>query len=90
MHVTEFLVAVAQAGFLYGMELHAGKFQLLQVQTCSKIHSVGGHPVPVTDHLSYLGSTLASDGRATAELSRRIGITKVISRRLIKSGDIRH
>jgi hypothetical protein len=76
VHVTEFLAALAQAGSLYGMEPHAGKFQLLQVQTNSKIHSVGGHPVPVTDHLSYLGSTLASDGRATAELSRRIGMAK--------------
>jgi len=75
-HVTEFLSAVAQAGALYGMELHAGKFQLLQVQTSSKIHSVDGSPVPVTDHLSYLGSTLASDGRAAAELSRRIGMAK--------------
>jgi len=75
-HVTEFLSAVAQAGSLYGLELHAGKFQLLQVHTTSKIHSVDGCEVPTTDHLSYLGSNLACDGRATAELSRRIGMAK--------------
>ena len=35
-----------------------------------------------TDHLTYLGSTLASDGRATAELSRRIGMAKADFRTL--------
>ena len=75
-HVTEFLAAVAQAGSLYGPGLHARKFQLLQVHTTSEIYSVGGPEVRTSDHLSYLGSNLTCDGRATAELSRRIGMAK--------------
>ena len=75
---------MAQAGSLYGLELHAGKFQLLQVQTSSTIHSAAGCQVPSTDHLTYLGSTLASDGRATAELSRRIGMAKADFKTLVR------
>ena len=69
-HVTDFLAAVAQAGSRYGLELHAGKFQLLQVQTNSKIKSLDGSQVATTDHLMYLGSTLASSAVALPSLAK--------------------
>ena len=48
-HLQEFLSEVANAGSLYGMELHWDKFQLLQVQ-CQASISTPAHERIVCSH----------------------------------------
>lgn len=83
-YVAEFLRAVAAAGRVYGLELHEDKFQLLQVNCSQRILNTNLHPIVATTSLTYLGASLASDGRVGSELSRRIGAAKGDFRNLCK------
>ena len=67
------LMAVAEAGADYGMELHWGKFQLLQIRGTYSIDTPDGSRIAPCDKMIYLGTTLASDGNITGELTRRLG-----------------
>lgn len=71
-----FLLAVEASGKQYGLELHSGKFQLLQVQTTDAIVNANEQHILSSPSLVYLGSSLAADGRVGSELNRRIGIAK--------------
>lgn len=75
-HLEEFLRAVAAAGKKYSLELHEGKFQLLQVGGGYNVRNASGQTIDTTRSLSYLGASLASDGRVGSELSRHIGSAK--------------
>jgi len=75
-HITEFLAAIAEVAAKYGLELHMGKLQLLQVGCQNSIYAPNGEKVKSTPQLVYLGSSLASDGRVNSELCRRIGVAK--------------
>jgi len=81
-HMEEFLRAVALAGKNYGLELHEGKFQLLQVQCSYTVRNASGTRIESASNLAYLGATLAADGYASSELSRRIGAAKADFRSL--------
>ena len=61
-HVTEFLAAVAKSGHQYGLELHYGKFQLLQVGNNGVVHTPSGEVVPAGSELTYLGTVIAERG----------------------------
>ena len=75
-HLHTFLTAVEAAGKSFGLELHSGKFQLLQIRTNEPVINTDGIPISAVSSLGYLGASLASDGRVGSELYRRIGIAK--------------
>ena len=75
-HVEEFLRAVSGAGRAYGLELHEGKFQLLQVTCSERVQDSSGHAISNASKMTYLGAILAADGRMGSELSRPIGMAK--------------
>ena len=72
----EFLAKVADAGALYGMELHWGKFQLLEVQCHASISTPAGERIASKSGLDYLGTVLSYDGLPGHELGRRVGMAK--------------
>ena len=83
-HLEEFLRCISFAGRAHGLELHEGKFQLLQVRCAETIRNTSGQPIAGQNNMGYLGASLASDGTAGAELSRRIGMAKHDFRALCK------
>jgi len=76
VHIESYLQAVEAAGRRYGLELHMGKLQLLQVQCAKAVALPDGTILKSTPSLSYLGATLAEDGQVGSELNRRIGLAK--------------
>ena len=81
-HLEEFLKAVAAAGKNYGMALHEDKFQLLQIGAKPVIRNVNKKTIQSSSSLTYLGATLAEDGRVGSELARRVGAAKADFRAL--------
>jgi len=75
-HIESFLQAVEVAGKRYGLELHMGKLQLLQVQCSKPVSLPCGAVLQPIPSLTYLGATLAEDGRVGSEINRRIGFAK--------------
>ena len=80
----EFLRAVGTAGRTLGMELHDGKFQLLQIRCSGKLRNSRGQPIESTPSLAYLGASISDDGKIGSELARRIGAAKKDFRSLCK------
>ena len=75
-HIEVFLRAVAAAGRAHGLELHEDKFQLLQVRCSPVVKNNNRDQIASRTSMTYLGASLASDGRVGSELSRRIGAAK--------------
>jgi hypothetical protein len=75
-HLSEFLAAVASTGQEYDLDLHYGKFQLVQVGTTQPVATPQGLPVEPAFSMNYLGTHLSNDGRIDSELNRRIGMLK--------------
>jgi hypothetical protein len=75
-HLGEFMRAVADAGKRYGMELHWGKFQLIQVQCQATVLRPDGNQIEAKAGMEYLGTVLTHDGLPGHELGRRIGMAK--------------
>ena len=69
-----FLVAVSQAGAACGLELHWGKLQLMRVRSDEQVHRPDGSIIDSNEDMTYLGSLVSEEGRASRELLRRIGI----------------
>ena len=82
--LAEFLQAVATAGARYGMELHYGKLQLLNVQCGLNLPMPNGQNLMPSPGMMYLGTVLNGDGQIGGELSRRIGCAKADCRKLCK------
>ena len=61
-HLSEYLNAVAMAGARFGMELHSGKLQLLNVSNSNYISAPDGTTVKGTDQIGYLGTTIDQSG----------------------------
>ena len=76
------LQAVASTGARFGMELHWGKFQLLNIRCNMTVSAGNDEPIAAKVTMGYLGTTLSSDGRMDSELSRRIGIAWAEYRKL--------
>ena len=74
--LSEFLDAMASAGRRYGMELHYGKLQLLNVQCNCNFEMPNGQQLVASDGMTYLGTVLTEDGRLNNELGRRIGAAR--------------
>ena len=83
-HVSEFLAAVEKAGARLGLQLHHGKFQLLQVGCNDAVYLPGGQRQAATASQVYLGTTLTESGCAHSELGRRMGIARAELRTLSK------
>ena len=75
-HLQEFLSRVADAGKLYGMELHWDKFQLLSVQCRARIRTPSGEHIEPSPGINYLGAVVTHTGLPGHELGRRIGMVK--------------
>ena len=75
-HLQDYLSQVADAGLLYGMELHWDKFQLLQAQCQAIIRTLMGERISPKLGIDYLGSVLSLDGLPGHELGRRIGMAE--------------
>ena len=69
-----FLASVSKAGAEYGLKLHFGKFQFLQVRADTVVRSPDLSPIVPEPDILYLGSLVSDDGRITRELSRRLGM----------------
>jgi hypothetical protein len=82
--LNEFLAAVCFAGRMVGLELHADKFQLVQVRCSQPVLGLDGKVVKNSSSMLYLGASLTSDGACSSELSRRIGAAKQDFRALCK------
>lgn len=72
-HLQSFLDSVAHEGAKYGMELHWGKFQLLNVNTDMHLTKQDNTPIEQKTSMVYLGTTIAADGMVGRELSQRLG-----------------
>ena len=75
-HVAEFLAAVSKSGHQYGLELHYGKLQLLQVGSIGAIRTPSGQVLEAGQEMTYLGTIIAERGDVSRELNRRIGLAK--------------
>jgi hypothetical protein len=69
-----FLRAVSEAGATYGLELHWGKLQLLQVRCDDEVQRPDSSSIDPQEDLVYLGTVISSDGRLSKELARRLGM----------------
>ena len=68
------LAAVAETGGHYGLLLHCGKFQLLNVRCDFSFLTPEGTTIAKTESIGYLGETLNENGKISSELGRRLGI----------------
>ena len=71
--MSRLLAIIAANGAKCGMQLHWDKFQLLNVRCNFEISKPGGELIQPNSQLSYLGTTLAEDGRIESEVARRLG-----------------
>jgi len=77
-----FLVAVSNAGASYGLELHWGKLQLINVRCHDPVRRPDLSRIEPQQSLLYLGSVVAADGRISNELARRLGFANSEFRKL--------
>ena len=82
--VERFMKAVSEAGAAYGLSLHWGKLQLLQVRCQESVHRPDGDKIDPKDSMTYLGATVADDGRIGRELARRLGMASSDFRAMAK------
>ena len=69
--VERYLLAVGEAGRNFGLQLHADKFQLLQIGKDGRIHTSNGTAIEARESMVYLGALITTDGRIQPELARR-------------------
>ena len=72
-HLGEYSDALARAGQRFGMELHYGKLQLINLCCNDTVIKPNGDILQPTPSMQYLGTVLSEDGQVSSELSRRIG-----------------
>ena len=68
------LDAMCRSASAVGLDIHWGKLQLLRVRCDGRVRTPTGRDIEATETLSYLGTTVCSDGRAGPELRRRVGM----------------
>ena len=61
-HLSEYLQAVTTAGQRYGLELHSGKLQLLNVRCHAQVKAPSGEIIAPEDRMTYLGTVLDESG----------------------------
>ena len=77
-----FMAAVAEVGATYGLQLHWGKLQQLNVRCNARLRQPSGTPITPNEQLTYLGSIISDDGRIQKELLRRLGLAQGTFREL--------
>ena len=82
--VQRYLDAVERAGSNLGLQLHADKFQLIQIGTSSSIRNSAGAVIQARDSMVYLGALISANGRMHAELARKLGAAHADFRALSK------
>ena len=75
-HSQKVLSKHAEAGQLYGMELHGDKFQLLPVQCQPSIHTPSGDRIEPKWGIDYFGSIVSCGGLMGHALRGRIGVAQ--------------
>ena len=65
-----FLDSVAQVAAQYGVELHCKKFQLLQIGGAMQLFAPDGRCIEASETMTYLGTTVSTDGGVGSELNR--------------------
>ena len=68
------LETVAAAGATCGLELHWDKFQLISIRCDHDLRTPGGTGIKAKGSMSYLGNSLAGDGKIQAELAKKLGL----------------
>ena len=63
------LAAVRAAGAPFGLELHADKFQFLQVVCTRQLRNGDGSIIPSREDMVYLGALITDNGRMQKELA---------------------
>ena len=66
------------------MQLHWGKFQLLNVRCDFSFSTPEGSSITKTESIGYLGATLNENGKISSELGRRLGIAWADFRNLLR------
>ena len=72
-HMEEYMNAVMETGAEYGLQIHWGKVQLVQVCTDQPVHAHNGDRIKAQESMLYLGSTIHGNGRFGCEVGRKIG-----------------
>ena len=72
-YVEEYMAAVEQRGFDYGLKLHWGKVQLVSVGADLPVTAPNGDSIQPVESMLYLGATLHRNGKFSCELARKIG-----------------
>ena len=75
-YLHDFMTCVGNAGQEYGLTFNRSKLELLPVRTSATICTPDGSAIKAKSSMVYLGSSLSSDGRATTELNRRLGLAR--------------
>ena len=73
-YVEEYMLAIEACGKQYGLQIHAGKLQLVSLCQKQEVKDPSGKQIPSQDSMLYLGATLHHSGRAVSETSRKIGM----------------
>jgi hypothetical protein len=79
-----FVAAVAEAGACFGLRLHWGKIQQINVRCEVVLHLPDGTDSSPKEAMTYLGSIITNDGRAKPELIRRLGAARAAFRELAR------
>lgn len=82
--LTRMLAAVADTGAQYGLQLHWGKFQLLNVRCDFAFNTPSGGQINKAESMGHLGATLQESGKVTKELGRRLGMAWADFRKLLQ------
>ena len=67
------LNAIVEEGRKYGLELNWGKTIQMKISTCTKVTRPDGSDIKTMRDAVYLGGLVTCDGKATTEVSRRLG-----------------
>ena len=71
-----YMEKIAEAGNDYGLSFNWSKLEVLPVRTTGNITKPDQTKVDKKSSIVYLGSSLAADGRVSAEIGRRLGMAK--------------
>jgi hypothetical protein len=82
--VQRFLTVVAEEGASYGLQLHWGKLQQMNVRCEAHLRRPDGTDIEPQEQMTYLGSIISSDGRVHRELVKRLGLAQSTFRELAR------
>ena len=66
----------------YGLSFNEGKLEVLRINYAGHLYKINGETIKEKEAMVYLGSLLSVDGRAQADLGRRIGAAKMAFKEL--------